>query len=482
MEKTSYFSNMEQKDTLSYKLVNEETVIKEDKSNASIIGCKIQKSIFTEVSFYSADFDGTIMIDCKFEKGNWSRTDCCSLTASNTIFIGIDFTLSTMRNAEFKKCTFINCNFDHIALSGSTFYHCLFKDIVLSQSSTYLNTYINCCFDSCNFNGNFYYNMLIRNEYMSSFFHKKLFAYNYFFQENNKNLELFGLDNLQEEEVKTYLIQNNLLINLVILDLNENSNIDLSIIRFLAAIGELLNLGTLVREEQLQFIHNLSKFLLREDLLSAITIAEASSYIEHHLLFLDMQDNFAYEKCKETLNAIKNELLQAYQIMGQSISFKYDEKKEDTEQIVKIVYNKEPEIPICTILNEIKASLGINAPDAARIKTEVGSFHEWISCYDSVVQCLQLLISVLGLGYTIIGALQKKKLKEKEKEEEAQLAATTSENMIAMINKALSKQKITPEFSQTIQIVAKNEVIASKNFRGYSKSNVQSIDIMTKKS
>lgn len=482
MEKTSYFSNMQQKDTLSYKLVNEETVIKEDKSNANIIGCKIQKSIFTEVSFYSADFDGTIMIDCKFEKGNWSRTDCCSLTASNTIFIGIDFTLSTMRNAEFKKCTFINCNFDHIALSGSTFSHCLFKDIILSQSSTYLNTYINCYFDSCNFNGNFYYNMMIRNEYMNSLFNKKLFAYNYFLQESNKNLASFGLDNLQEEEIKAYLIQNNLLINLVILDLNENSNIDLSLIRFLAAIGELLNIGTLVREEQLQFIHNLSKFLLREELLSAITIAEASSFIEHSLLCLDTQDNFAYEKCKETLNAIKNELLLAYQTIGQSISFRYDEKNEDSEQTVKIVYDKEPEIPICTILNEIKASLGVKAPDAVRIKTEVGSFHEWISCYDSVVQCLQLLISVLGLGYTIIGAQQKKKTKEKEKEEEAKLEAITSENMIAMINKALSKQKITPEFSQTIQIVAKNEVVASKNFRGYSKSNIQSIDIMTKKS
>lgn len=482
MEKTSYFSNMQQKDTLSYKLVNEETVIKEDKSNANIIGCKIQKCIFTEVSFYSADFDGTIIIDCKFEKGNWSRTDCCSLTASNTIFIGIDFTLSTMRNADFKKCTFINCNFDHIALSGSTFSHCSFKDIILSQSSTYLNTYINCYFDSCNFNGNFYYNMMIRNEYMNSLFNKKLFAYNYFLQENNKSLASFGLDNLQEEDIKAYLIQNNLLINLVILDLNENSNIDLSLIRFLAAIGELLNIGTLVREEQLQFIHNLSKFLLREESLSAITIAEASSFIEHSLLFLDTHDNFAYEKCKETLNAIKNELLLAYQTIGQSISFRYDVKNEDSEQTVKIVYDKEPEIPICTILNEIKASLGVKAPDAVRIKTEVGSFHEWISCYDSVVQCLQLLISVLGLGYTIIGAKQKKKTKEKGKEEETKLEARTSENMIAMLNKALSKQKITPEFSQTIQIVAKNEVVASKNFRGYSKSNIQSIDIMTKKS
>lgn len=474
---------MQQKNTLSYKTVNEEKVNKEDKSNVNIIGCIIQKSIFTEVSFYSADFDGTILIDCEFANGNWSRTDCCSLTASDTIFIGIDFTLSTMRNAEFKKCTFINCNFNHIALSGSTFSQCMFKDIVLSQSSTYLNTYNDCCFESCDFNGNFYYNMLIRNKYVNSFFNKKLFAYNYFFQKGNKDLAALGLDILQEEAIKMYLFQNNLLINLVMLDLNENNNADLSIIRFLAAIGELLKIGTLVRDEQLQFIHNLLKFLLKEDLISAITIAEALGYIEHSLFTLDIQENFAYEKCKVTLNVIKNELLQAYQRMGQSISIIYDEKKEDTEQIVKIVYNQEPEIPICIILNEIKDSLGIDAPDAVRVKTEVGSFHEWISCYDSVIQCLQLLISVLGLGYTVIGSRQKKKLKEKEKkEEEVQLEATTSENMIAMINKALSKQKINPEFSQTIQIVAKNEVIASKSFRGYSKSNIQSIDIMTKKS
>ena len=60
------------------------------------------------------------------------------------------------------------------------------------------------------------------------------------------------------------------------------------------------------------------------------------------------------------------------------------------------------------------------------------------------------------------------------------LNADNPNQMIALINKALSKQKINPEFNQTISIVVKNEVIASKKFRGYNRSNIQSIDITTK--
>ena len=143
MEKTNYFSNIVQTDTLSYTFVNDEHINGDDLRKTNIISCTIQNSTFTEVNFHSSDFDGTILIHCNFIQGDWSRTDCCSLTASNTIFDGIDFTLSTMRDCDFKQCTFIRCKFDHIALSTSNFEKCEFKDIHIMESSTYLNTYEN---------------------------------------------------------------------------------------------------------------------------------------------------------------------------------------------------------------------------------------------------------------------------------------------------------------------------------------------------
>lgn len=481
MKRTNYFYNILPKDTLSYTYINNENIDKQDLQSTNIIGCTIENSNFAEVNFNSADFDGSILINCEFMYGDWSRTDCCSLTASNTIFVGIDFTLSTMRNCDFKKCSFVNCKFDHIALSGSCFEECEFTNIHIRQSSTYLNSYIRCSFEECDINGNFYYNLMIHNSYIASSFESKLFAYNYFVGSDRNNFEILGLDAEQKQDLDNYLKCNKLLINLVILKLNATNDIDIAIIQFIVAIGEILKMELLIREEQLQFIHNFLQWLLKNELISAVTIAEVLSCLEKSLQFFDSQHNFAYQKCEGTINSIKNELFQAYQIMGQSISCMYDKEKEDMIKMVKIVYEEEPQIPICTILNEIKVSLGINAPDAVRVKTETGSFHEWISCYDSVLQCLQLFVEVLSLGYAIVSDRRKKidnKIENHTEGEETTI--TTSEQMIALLNKALSKQKINPEFSQAIQIVVKNDIIATKKFRGYSRSNIQSIEIITK--
>ena len=480
MDNTNFFSGLFQKDTLSYKYINEECVDNMSFQHTNIIGCTIKNCSFINANFNSADFDGTIISACKFIQGDWSRTDSCSLTVSNTLFDKIDFSLSTMRNCDFKNCIFNNCSFEHIALSGTYFEECTFNEINLIQSSTYLNSYIGCTFNNCSIDGNFYYNILGKNIYRDSRFGQKLFAYNYFFVNANTQLSDLGLDGLQNKELKMYLRDNNLLINLVILGLNETGDVDMSTIRFVAAIGEILKLGVLIREEQLQFVLNFVQFLLKKEMISSVTIAESISYLEKIFTWFNTQQNVAYTKCKDTLNIIRNQLLEAYQTIGQMISYKHDESKVDEEVIVKIIYDKEPEVPICAIVNEIRLALGVDAPDAKRVKTEIGSFHEWISCYDSVLQCLQLFIAVLGLGYTVIH--DKKMKHRKEYVEVRDEQEISSDKMLMLLNKALSKQKINPEFSQTLQIVVKNDVVASKKFRGYSRSNVQSIEITTKNS
>lgn len=480
MQKTTYFLNTFPNDTISYKYINEEYVSKTDLAQSNIIGCTIEKSIFEDVTFNLSDFDCTTLIQCKFIKGDWSRTDCCSLTVSNTVFNEIDFSLSTMRNCDFKQCVFIKCDFNHIALSGSRFTDCTFSNIAVSHSSTYLNIYENCTYKDCSFNGAFYYNLLLRNKYNDVRFNQKLLAYNYFLMNKSDKLATIGFDDLQKEELNSYLSENKLLINLVILNLNETNDVDLSLIRFIIAIGEILKAELFVREEQLQFLQKFLRFLLDNKMIPAITIVESLSYLDRNIKFFDSSNSNAYKKCKESLNLIRNELYQAYLIMGSSISSFNKTNEIDKEHIVKLVYSQEPQIPICPIINEIKKSLGIDAPDAMRVKTEKGSFLEWISCYDSVLQCLQLFVTVLGLGYTIVSE-HKKKEKENDVEKE-NLPNITSTQMIDILNKTISKQKVNPEFSQTVNIVLKNEIIATKKFRGYSKSNIQSIEIIKKNS
>jgi len=480
MEKTQFFTNILPTETLSYKNIYMENNGNLDLNNVNVIGCIIKDSIFQMVNFCSADFDGTILNHCDYSDCDWSRVDCCSLTAVDTTFNQVDFTLSTMRDCEFKKCTFINCTFEHIALSGSTFQDCKFIKIHLLQSSTYLNTYTNCEFEHCNINGNFYYNMLIDNKYYKTFFQEKLLAYNYFITESGMALELIGYRQDIRDDLRNYLIEYNLLINLVLFELNEYQDVDMAVIRFIVAIRKLIEINILIREEQLRFLYNLLYYFITTEKISVVTIAEALSCLEEMFAYFEEHKNETFIKSKSTLKLIKNELSMFYQSIGSIIAYSADSSMRDTEKIVKIVYEEEPQIPICSIINEIKAALKIEAPNAVRIKAEKGSFHEWISCYDSVLGCLQLFVAVLGLGYSVINTHQKHVCKNNQLEEEPMLNADNPNQMIALINKALSKQKINPEFNQTISIVVKNEVIASKKFRGYNRSNIQSIDITTK--
>lgn len=479
MNRTDIFVNMGPEKTLSYQYVNDEVSIGQDFSYSNIINCDINNSVFEDVDFTSANFDGSYLVDCKFTSGKWSRTDCCSLIVTNCLFNKIDFTLSTMRNCDFKNCTFVQCSFDHIALSGSNFVDCQFIDINLPHCSTYLNTYMHCKFEECTINSNFYYNLMLDNQYIKTFFNNKLISYNYFYL-NGKQLFDIGFGNYEKEELKEYLINYNLLLNLVILELNETNDIDIALIRFIIAIKKLLEINVSIREEQLQFIENLLQYLLEAKKISAVTIGETLFHVQRLIDYFETNSNDPYLKCKNTLNLIKNTLYFAFQEIGQNTSYLFDANMQDTERVVKIVYDKEPQIPICDIINEIKNTLGIKAPDATQIKTESGSFHEWITCYDSVLGCLQLFITVLGLGYTIINN------RKNEKNRIYELPETQSDNdsaqMMDVLKKALSKQKITPEFDQTIQIIVKNDIIASKKFRGYSKSNIYSIDIIAKNS
>lgn len=135
---------MNSNDTVSYKVINDEAVDKSFLESTNIISCTIQNSIFTETNFKLSDFDGTILVQCKFIIGDWSQTDCCSLTVADTLFQEIDFTFSTMRDCDFKNCTFVDCKFDHIALSESRFEQCTFENIHITVKKLF-DSYVHCC-------------------------------------------------------------------------------------------------------------------------------------------------------------------------------------------------------------------------------------------------------------------------------------------------------------------------------------------------
>ena len=58
---------------------------------------------------------------------------------------------------------------------------------------------------------------------------------------------------------------------------------------------------------------------------------------------------------------------------------------------------------------------------------------------------------------------------------------TDSNDLLSLIQTTLEKQKFNPEVNTTLQIIMKHDVVAQKDFKGYKKSNIRSIEIINQK-
>lgn len=471
MEKTQYFENAKNNDILSYVYMENEKVLAKKIRELELIGCNIFSCSIINTELKSSNVDGTIINNCEFKEVDWSYTDFSSLNVSETVFYKVNFTMSTMNNCKFSHCSFIDCDFNHIAMNNNTYEKCDLEDIKLEHSSTYLNYYEKCNFKKCIFERNIYYNIYSRCNFYNTRFEAKLFAYNFFggFDE----FDTIGLD-VEKDCLLKQFRDDKLLINYITFELNLNKDYDNSAFQYIVIIGKLLESDIFIRDEQIYFIYNLLTYLVDNKEISPVTCVQLFMVMQQ--MFNTLKDKETFDKSKGVLNLILNKLSLVYQKMGQEYGYSSQDTSENN-QIIKIIYEKKPDIDICTLINEIKSSLKIESPDAIRIKAKKGSYIEWIHICERVIPCLQLFIDMLGIGITV---WQIKKNKKEYITANNELE-TDSNDLLSLIQTTLEKQKFNPEVNITLQIIMKHDVVAQKDFKGYKKSNIRSIEIINQK-
>lgn len=200
--------------------------------------------------------------------------------------------MSTMNNCKFSHCSFIDCDFNHIAMNNNTYEKCELEDIKLEHSSTYLNYYEKCNFKECIFERNIYYNIYSRCNFYNTRFEAKLFAYNFFggFDE----FDTIGLD-VEKDCLLKQFRDDKLLINYITFELNLNKDYDNSAFQYIVIIGKLLESDIFIRDEQIYFIYNLLTYLVDNKEISPVTCVQ---------LFMVMQQMFNTLKDKETFDKI----------------------------------------------------------------------------------------------------------------------------------------------------------------------------------
>jgi hypothetical protein len=141
--------------------------------------------------------------------------------------------------------------------------------------------------------------------------------------------------------------------------------------------------------------------------------------------------------------------------------------------------------------------MNISGNYPVRIKTEVGSFIEWIQCYDNILKCLQLLVSVLGLSINLVKtkkANDKPMSSESNKDENASKNTSSDiqknidindapsnsvifqipESVIKQLNTATTEQNV----HQTLNVFVLNGININNNFQGYNSFNIKEIEIL----
>ena len=85
---------------------------------------------------------------------------------------------------------------------------------------------------------------------------------------------------------------------------------------------------------------------------------------------------------------------------------------------------------------------------------------------------------MLGLGITIHESLKRKE-ESISNDENMEITELDQSELLKIVNSTIKKQQFNPEVNTTLKIIFKNDIVAKNDFRGYKKSNIRSIEIIS---
>lgn len=476
IEKDS-FSKLHPEDVRAFQRYSNETISESNKHSLSIKNSIIATCTFSKVILSNSDFESCEISNCHFLSVPLNNSDICTTIFRNCRFENVRFENATILDSMFIECSFIKCNFDHITMTNSRFEKSSFFSFKIRQCSAYLNEFMNTKFEKALISGNFHYNIFASCSFVNSSMGNQLFCCNYFLGESN--LSAFNLNCNQVEDYKQRLINQYEFFNAAIIEFNNSSLlIENSLLNCISALGKMIELNIIVRVEQVAFLKNIYLLLIRQNLIAPISSTYIISVIDS--IVIKEQINSINLKAIEQLEVFKTYCYNEYRNWMSILSKKQKDIPIYNKDItIRIVYNTEPVLQLADLLNSAKRELGIVCSDAKRIKTEVGSFVDFISAPDNILPCLNIIISLLGLASDILFKTLSARSKKKESPDTSQTIIINNNNIT---NNNINNYNILvlsgETEKQTLEIVsALNNcgITSENNYLGFNKNNVKEI-------
>ena len=381
-------------------------------------GTIVEENYWENVSIDNSDLEALKLLKTTIKKSSFANADIHSLLATNTDFYNVTFEDADITDCTFINCKFINCNFKGVALKECEFKNCILNKPIFSDGSYTLNSFFNCN--------------------LKDTFLKNVFYYTYFsncsFEKVTMEAYLLGythgltIDNL---ETLTYLFMGEscncsyqkicrdilaiyknrqMIINQGILYLSDPQiPVERAIIMCFECVYKYIQSDCLVQKEQMVFLEKIVTIMYNQKKISPLTLIYLADTIN---VILSIEKNVALEKAMQGLLNIKNNILSQYYFFMDELSKYISHLPQNGQVTIKITYETKPSYLLTNIINDID-----NSKHALVIKTESGSYIEWIECATDVLPYINTFLAFLGVAVPLVTAIigaKKNNIKKKE--------------------------------------------------------------------
>lgn len=454
-------------------------------------GTIIEQNDWENVKIDNSDLEAIRILHSTIKNTSFKNADIHSIFAVNTEFYNVSFENTDITDCTFSNCKFIKCNFSGAALKESVFENCILEEPLFMNGSYIMNTFKNCVFQRTCFKNVFYYTHFDECVFEGVVLEAYLLGYIYGLSITNLESLTFlfmgeACDYTYQEvcsKIEDVYKNRKMIINLGILYLLDPQLIPANaILKCFECVNKYIENDCLVQNEQMIFLNKIITIMYCKEQISPLVLVYLLNIIN---AILNSKENVALEKAKTGLTSIKNSILTHYHAFADELTERLSCYPKNGETMLKIIYEKEPTYRLTDIINEIDSTKEITV-----VKTEIGSFVEWIKCVAEVLPYIDTFLALLGVVVPIVVTKVNKKKQTDNKQVPNKDCVVEINNNIDISQLSKKQTQILPEIiknsidpvlqnniNRTVKFVLNNNFVAVDDKHGYTTQNLRSIEV-----
>lgn len=462
---------------LSYRKIDE-PISHKNLERSLLNGTHINSHIVEYCNLRLSEWTGANIEGVTFLSSDFKYSEIKSTHFFKTVFKEIIFDDTIISDSTFSNCVFIDCNLVGTFFQENTFNNCVFESVNFTEASAFLNQFVECAFKKTYICGSFYYSIFKDCELDDCVIDQYLLGYilgllgskmnNITYLKGNEifndNFERLIHITFQDYEKRMKFVNHAILQ----LNLNSENNIDYCLFACINAFVLCSENEITISSDDVKFVRLIIEDSYSRNLISPCMIFEAGLLIQKELQNVNVKSEINKKQLKNLYNCLY--------FCQQDFLLKNTSKVKVGKQEVYTLFLKYDKKPRIELVNILKYLTPNRTHEPTVIKTECGSFLEWIQCDGNAITMLALLLDFLGIAIPMTYEVIKGKRNKKKEKEKTQQTGITNIN-INQLQIVINNNNIE-NMSNVLNTVNTCNFSVSNEFMGYNNYNVREITIL----